>query len=474
MGMPAINQSSTGTSFTAVPSPVRPDDGHAGRRPGQRGCDAHDRRAGPPRAPHSRSRSTRAAAGSRRRPITTAYIRQLIRQVLLTAPGERINRPDFGAGIRRIVFAQQPRGRRLAQTFVYQALSRWLPNLIKVEDIDVTSVESTMYDRRPLPRRAARRDPRASRGGGVLMAVGRALAAVRPDRADGDRLHPGRRAVRPDGAAGVFRRRAVVARHADVRRRAAAAAGRQPGPAATCSPRPRWGSRSSPTETGVEVGRHASVAARGRGPSGVRDGPRDRGRRARRFLDPPADHRRRRARQFLQRPRVQLQAGLPARCSIAATIAIPPPSNGVDYPVDYLARDFWSLRRALLDFAADRYPKWAERIEADQAVMLMEIMAALGDEFAYTAGPDRARAGARNRDPAPQPLGAGAARRLCARPGEASAIAWLVARCTRSGRARPGHFPSRRPSACRYTHRSKAMAPSRSKSGPAFDMRRDS
>ena len=27
-----------------------------------------------------------------------AYIRQLIRQVLMTAPGERINRPSFGAG----------------------------------------------------------------------------------------------------------------------------------------------------------------------------------------------------------------------------------------------------------------------------------------------------------------------------------------------------------------------------------------
>jgi hypothetical protein len=59
----------------------------------------------------------------------------------------------------------------------------------------------------------------------------------------------------------------------------------------------------------------------------------------------------------------------------------------VDFPVDYLARDFWSLRRALLDFTAARYPRWAERIEADQADMLMEIMAALGDEFAY--GQDR-------------------------------------------------------------------------------------
>lgn len=56
----------------------------------------------------------------------------------------------------------------------------------------------------------------------------------------------------------------------------------------------------------------------------------------------------------------------------------------VDVPIDYLARDFWSLRRALLDFAAARYPRWRERIEADQGVMLLEIMAALGDEFAYT------------------------------------------------------------------------------------------
>jgi len=59
------------------------------------------------------------------------------------------------------------------------------------------------------------------------------------------------------------------------------------------------------------------------------------------------------------------------------------PAEGVDYPVDYLARDFHSFRRALLDFAAERYPGWSEPIEADQAVMLIEIMAALGDEFAY-------------------------------------------------------------------------------------------
>jgi phage baseplate assembly protein W len=73
------------------------------------------------------------------------YVRQLIRQVLLTAPGERINRPDFGAGVRRMVFApNSPATATLAQTFVYQALTRWLATVIKVEEVKVSTVESTM------------------------------------------------------------------------------------------------------------------------------------------------------------------------------------------------------------------------------------------------------------------------------------------------------------------------------------------
>ena len=74
-----------------------------------------------------------------------AYIRQLIRQVLLTAPGERVNRPDFGAGVRRMVFApNSTEVASMAQTFVYQALTRWLSTMIKVEDIRVSAVESTL------------------------------------------------------------------------------------------------------------------------------------------------------------------------------------------------------------------------------------------------------------------------------------------------------------------------------------------
>jgi uncharacterized protein len=67
-----------------------------------------------------------------------AHIEQLVMQVLMTAPGERINRPDFGCGVKRLVFA--PGGdvaATLAQTTVYQALTKWLPDAISL--IEVTA-----------------------------------------------------------------------------------------------------------------------------------------------------------------------------------------------------------------------------------------------------------------------------------------------------------------------------------------------
>ena len=60
-----------------------------------------------------------------------------------------------------------------------------------------------------------------------------------------------------------------------------------------------------------------------------------------------------------------------------------PPETPVDFPVDYTARDFWSLRAALLEFAGQRYPAWQDRLEADVGNMLVEVMSGLGDEFAY-------------------------------------------------------------------------------------------
>lgn len=60
-----------------------------------------------------------------------------------------------------------------------------------------------------------------------------------------------------------------------------------------------------------------------------------------------------------------------------------PAEPAVDFPVDTLARDWQSFRRAILDFASQRYPDWKDRLEADVGVMLAEVMAHVGDEMSY-------------------------------------------------------------------------------------------
>jgi phage baseplate assembly protein W len=71
-----------------------------------------------------------------REPDYDNYIRQLIRQVLLTAQGERINRPTFGAGLRHLVMMpNSPATASLTQTIVYQALTTWLGTLISVDEV---------------------------------------------------------------------------------------------------------------------------------------------------------------------------------------------------------------------------------------------------------------------------------------------------------------------------------------------------
>ena len=73
------------------------------------------------------------------------YVRDLIEQVLFTAPGERVNRPDFGSGLLQLVFA--PNSDALAgavETSVQAALQRWLGDLVRVEAVDVTSEDATL------------------------------------------------------------------------------------------------------------------------------------------------------------------------------------------------------------------------------------------------------------------------------------------------------------------------------------------
>lgn len=73
------------------------------------------------------------------------WIRGLIRQVLFTAPGERVMRPDFGSGLRELVFApNSPELAATTQFLVQGALQQWLADLITVEAVAVEAVESRL------------------------------------------------------------------------------------------------------------------------------------------------------------------------------------------------------------------------------------------------------------------------------------------------------------------------------------------
>lgn len=73
------------------------------------------------------------------------HLRALIEQVLLTAPGERVMRPDFGSGLLQLAFA--PNSDQLAATLqmlVHSSLQSWLGDLIEVADVVIDGAESTL------------------------------------------------------------------------------------------------------------------------------------------------------------------------------------------------------------------------------------------------------------------------------------------------------------------------------------------
>lgn len=74
-----------------------------------------------------------------------SHVEQLIMQVLMTAPGERVNLPEFGCGIRQMVFAPNSEASAsLAQVSVYEALNRWLSSVIEVSQVEVQAEDSTL------------------------------------------------------------------------------------------------------------------------------------------------------------------------------------------------------------------------------------------------------------------------------------------------------------------------------------------
>lgn len=79
-------------------------------------------------------------------PATSAdHVRELVEQLLWTAPGERVNRPDLGTGVLHLVFA--PNSPELAATlqFTIQAsLEQVLGDLLRVDALAVESEDATL------------------------------------------------------------------------------------------------------------------------------------------------------------------------------------------------------------------------------------------------------------------------------------------------------------------------------------------
>jgi phage baseplate assembly protein W len=73
------------------------------------------------------------------------HVRDLIEQVLFTAPGERVNRPGFGSGLLRLVFEPNSDALATASQFLVQgSLQQWLGDVIQVTDVTVENRDSTL------------------------------------------------------------------------------------------------------------------------------------------------------------------------------------------------------------------------------------------------------------------------------------------------------------------------------------------
>ena len=66
------------------------------------------------------------------------HLRQLIEQILFTSPGERVNRPNFGCELRRIVFTPERAELTAAiEAMVQGAITQWAGHLIQLLTVDI-------------------------------------------------------------------------------------------------------------------------------------------------------------------------------------------------------------------------------------------------------------------------------------------------------------------------------------------------
>jgi hypothetical protein len=72
------------------------------------------------------------------------HVRDLVEQLLLTAPGERVMRPTLGSGVLQLVFAAGPELAATAQLLVQGALQQWLADVVAVEAVEVEARDAAL------------------------------------------------------------------------------------------------------------------------------------------------------------------------------------------------------------------------------------------------------------------------------------------------------------------------------------------
>ena len=76
------------------------------------------------------------------------------------------------------------------------------------------------------------------------------------------------------------------------------------------------------------------------------------------------------------------KAGCPSQFDCKPVTACPP--EPIAEPIiDYMAKDYASFRQALVDYIPALIPGWTERHEADIGMMLLELLAYMGDDLSY-------------------------------------------------------------------------------------------
>ena len=324
------------------------------------------------------------ARGRTARADDQAHVRDLIEQVLFTAPGERVNRPTFGSGLLQLVF--DPNRQEVAtatQMLVQSSLQQWLGDLIEVEDATVEGgseklVVTIVYRLvRTQERRVEQFGEAAAMTTELYCPEGRRREVVRASTLNGidflEVLASHRtllvHCLRPIDELDERQRRDRGRRARDRRRGRVGGARRQGRRAAAARP-----SRRASTSCRTRLPRSSSAR---RAPATSRPT-------SLRLVRTPANpdepapastscSRRRRS-----RSRSTARASSTARTDERCEEPEPPAPQ-----IDYLAKDYASFRRLMLDRLSVLVPDWQERSAADTLMTLVELLAYSADSLSY-------------------------------------------------------------------------------------------